>query len=142
MNFMIDIDGRYDLCGNDGTCYFEIAYLAVKSTHKGKGIGTALVTASAKLAQDMKMANENKNSTVDLYSGGASEYRDSKALKYAPKCVSAIFTSRFSQKCGARSGFTEVLKIPYTEFEYKGKKFSETTNPDHPYSTLSVKTLS
>ncbi|KAK6618636.1 hypothetical protein RUM43_013027 [Polyplax serrata] len=140
MDFMVNVDSRYDLFGTHGDCYFEIAYLSVKSTANGKGIGTTLVTKSAELAQKIKSANETKNSQIDLHSD-APEYKDSPALKTVPKLVSAIFTSRFSQKCGARSGFAEVLKIPYTEFSYEGRKYSETTGPDHPFCTLSVKML-
>lgn len=140
MEVLIDMDSRYDFFGDEGNCFFEVGFLSVKSTYRGRGIGTALVTESAKLAETMKLVNGNGNSTIDLYSD-AEEYKNSRALKMAPACVAAIFTSRFSQECGRRSGFVEVVKVSYTEFVYKGKKFSEITGADHPFCKLAVKVL-
>lgn len=141
VDYMVKVDSQYDLFKNfDTNCYFEIMFLGVKSTSKGRGIGTALVTASAKLAQDLKNKNEGKDPSIDVATE-AKENKNSPALKLIPKCVSAIFTSRFSQKCGQRSGFTEVLKSPYTDFTYKGKSYADVIGPDHPYATLSVKKL-
>lgn len=138
---MVKVDEQYDIFKTyDTNCYFEIMFLSVKSTAKGRGIGTALVTTSAKLAQDLKTKNENKNSPIDVKTD-AKEFKNSEALNLVPKVVSAIFTSRFSQKCGQRSGFTEVLKNSYTEFSHNGKTYAEIIGPDHPYSALCVKKL-
>ncbi|KAL0276839.1 UNVERIFIED_CONTAM: hypothetical protein PYX00_004319 [Menopon gallinae] len=141
VDFMVRVDGMYDLFGNYNTdCLLEIMFLAVRTDKKGMGIGTALVTNSVNLGQKLKLKNEKKDPSIDVKSE-AKEYQDSEALDAVPKCVTAIFTSRFSQLCGRRSGFEEVLKVPYTEFNYKGKSYADTIGPDHPYCTLSVKTL-
>lgn len=141
VDFMVKVDGMYDLFGNYKTdCLLEIMFLAVRTDKKGYGIGTELVSTSANFAQTLKLRNEKKDTSIDVKSE-AKEYKNSEALESVPRCVSAIFTSRFSQKCGRRSGFEEVLKVPYTEFKYKGKSYADIIGPEHPYCTLSVKTL-
>lgn len=141
VDFMIKVDSKYDLFGNNDTeCLMEIMFLGVKSTSKGRGIGTALVSTSAKFAQDLKTKNEKKDDSIDVKTA-AKELSNAEALNSIPKCVTAIFTSRFSQKCGQRSGFTEVLRVPYTEFTYKGRSYSEAVGPEHPFCALVVKKL-
>lgn len=117
MDFMVQVDGRMDLFEHfKSTCGWELMFFAVRQSTKGRGIGQALVREMIQAAAD--------------YTGSPK-----------PGFVSAIFTSRFSQKAGLRAGTEALLEVPYTEFEYNGRNYSEVTGPNHPSSLLCAKAV-
>uniref|UniRef100_A0A182QEG6 N-acetyltransferase domain-containing protein n=1 Tax=Anopheles farauti TaxID=69004 RepID=A0A182QEG6_9DIPT len=129
MQYMITMDAKVNLFERFGvSCLLEIMFLATLPDYGGCGIATRLVQESVRLAEDIK-AGKAAPSTQDGASSASTK----------PQLVSALFTSRISQRVGEKAGFTVINQVPYTEFVYKDRPFTDRIGPDHPFSTLVVK---
>ncbi|KFB35836.1 AGAP001449-PA-like protein [Anopheles sinensis] len=131
MQYMITMDAKVNLFERfNVTCLLEIMFLATLPAFTGCGIATQLVVQSVRLAEQLKSGE-----AVPLVAAGASVTSD------RPQLVSALWTSRISQRVGAKAGFTVINTVPYTEFVFEGKPFTERIGPEHPFSTLVVKNI-
>uniref|UniRef100_A0A8D8F672 (northern house mosquito) hypothetical protein n=1 Tax=Culex pipiens TaxID=7175 RepID=A0A8D8F672_CULPI len=122
MQYNITMDAKVDLFQRFGIdCLFEIMFLATQVGFEGKGIASALVACSVKLAKKLKSLN-------DLTSR-------------RPKLVSSLFTSRYSQSVGRKNNFKELLEVPHAEFVFRGKTYADRIGPDHPSSIIMVREI-
>ncbi|GJQ77834.1 hypothetical protein Trydic_g16089 [Trypoxylus dichotomus] len=103
----------FEYCQAD--CYLEIMFLGVLSSHRGKSIAYNLCRASETLAQILFSGEDVKQSITD----GAPD------LKPPPKFVSAIFTSRVSQRIGQKLKMKVAGSANLDEWMYNGKTFAE-----------------
>ncbi|XP_058057402.1 uncharacterized protein LOC131208620 [Anopheles bellator] len=126
MQYMITMDAKINLFERFNVkCLLEIMFLATLPACEGHGIGTRLVEQSVALAQRLR-------SGAELSADGGDR---------RPELVSALFTSRISQRVGEKNGFAVVNQVPHSEFVFRGKTFTERAGPEHPFSTLVVKHL-
>lgn len=110
---MIKVDAKVDLFAEYKTdCSFEITFLGTHHDYRQRSIGRELCVQSIKLAAELRRG-ENISSVV------AAELRQCR-----PDMVTAIFTSRFSQKIGEALGFVGHADIGYDEFEWAGKTYA------------------
>ncbi|XP_053659745.1 uncharacterized protein LOC128708789 [Anopheles marshallii] len=129
MQYMITMDAKVNLFERFNVrCLLEIMFLATLPNYEGHGVGTRLVAESVRLAEELKSGK-----AVPAASGESSVAHDK------PQLVSALFTSRISQRVGEKVGFTVINQVPHSEFVYKGRTYSDRIGPDHPFSTLVVK---
>uniref|UniRef100_A0A182M3V3 N-acetyltransferase domain-containing protein n=1 Tax=Anopheles culicifacies TaxID=139723 RepID=A0A182M3V3_9DIPT len=127
MQYMITMDAKVNLFERFNVkCLLEIMFLATLPNYEGQGAGTLLVAESVRLAEKLK-------------SGQAVPTSSSSEAFDKPQLVSALFTSRKSQRVGEKVGFTVINQVPHSEFVYKGKTFTDRIGPEHPFSTLVVK---
>ncbi|XP_053681296.1 uncharacterized protein LOC128732149 [Anopheles nili] len=130
MQYMITMDAKVNLFDQFNVpCLLEIMFLATLPDYEGQGIGTRLVERSVRLAEELK------NGTATPTSNGAA------GAFSRPQLVSALFTSRISQRVGQKMGFKVINQVPHSEFVYKDKTFSDRIGPEHPFSTLVVKQI-
>ncbi|XP_055612365.1 uncharacterized protein LOC129758774 [Uranotaenia lowii] len=129
LNYMLTMDTKVNLFERFNIdCLLEIMFLSTLIEYEGKGIATKLVSYSVDLA-------------TALSKGQAPECLPEDARQMRPKLVSALFTSRISQRVGAKNGFSVVHEVPYDEFSFQGKTYAERIGPDHPTSILVVKEI-
>jgi GNAT superfamily N-acetyltransferase len=129
MQFMIDVDAKIDMfatCKID--CLFEVMTLVVLPEYGQHGIGRKLVENSIRLAQCLKDG--------ECFQELSTKYRKSR-----PQAVSAIFSSRFSQKIGTYLRFETLAEIFYTDCAFNGKTYAEQIGSLHPSSLLVFKKL-
>ncbi|XP_055544677.1 uncharacterized protein LOC129729854 [Wyeomyia smithii] len=128
MQYMITMDSKVNLFEKFGIdCLLEIMFLATLPEFEGKGIGTKLVECSVELARQLKKGKRMESLPENE--------------KRHPKLVSALFTSKSSQKVGKKNKFTDINEVPHAEFVFHGKSYSERIGPDHPTSILVVKEI-
>ncbi|XP_055608261.1 uncharacterized protein LOC129755669 [Uranotaenia lowii] len=129
MNYMITMDSKVNLFEKFNIdCLLEIMFLATLPEYEGKGIASKLVNCSVDFAKLLK-------------AGQATEYLPEDERHKRPMLVSALFTSRISQRVGAKTGFTQINEVPYDEFVFRGKSFTERIGPAHPTSILVAKDI-
>lgn len=119
MSFMASVDEQYDVFEKfqiDCTC--ELMFLATLPEWERKGIGKALTKYTIELTRELKRGE------------GIEEMHPSLRSK-RPQAVTAIFTSNYSQKVGRANGFQVVNSVPYTEFSFEGKTYTERIGPVH-----------
>ncbi|XP_050070916.1 uncharacterized protein LOC126558880 [Anopheles maculipalpis] len=130
MQYMITMDAKVNLFERfNVSCLLEIMFLATLPSCEGHGVGTRLVRESVRLAEQLKSGKAVPTKVSGESSGAFNK----------PQLVSALFTSRISQRVGEKVGFTVINQVPHSEFVYKGKTFSDRIGPEHPFSTLVVK---
>uniref|UniRef100_A0A182K214 N-acetyltransferase domain-containing protein n=1 Tax=Anopheles christyi TaxID=43041 RepID=A0A182K214_9DIPT len=130
MQYMITMDAKVNLFERFNVrCLLEVMFLATLPEYAGHGIATRLVRESVQLAEQLKSGK--------VAPTGA----DGSGTFAKPQLVSALFTSRISQRVGEKVGFVVINQVPHSEFVYKGKTFSDRAGPEHPFSTLVVKHL-
>uniref|UniRef100_A0A182NSA4 N-acetyltransferase domain-containing protein n=1 Tax=Anopheles dirus TaxID=7168 RepID=A0A182NSA4_9DIPT len=128
MQYMITMDAKVNLFERfNVSCLLEIMFLATLPNYGGHGIATRLVQESVRLAEDIKT-----DKAVPTAQDGATSTSK-------PQLVSALFTSRISQRVGEKAGFTVINQVPHAEFIYRDRTFTDRIGPDHPFSTLVVR---
>eukprot|EP00099_Drosophila_melanogaster_P009592 NP_001262333.1 uncharacterized protein Dmel_CG31248, isoform B [Drosophila melanogaster] len=121
MDFMIEVDGRIDVCAMfNMVCFCELMFLATLPSHERLGLGRSLSQFTIEL-------------TKELAEGKGLEDIDDKLRSKRPAAVTALWTSRFSQKVGKATDFKVINTVSYSEFEYKGKRFDERINLIHKF---------
>ncbi|XP_052902170.1 uncharacterized protein LOC128309746 [Anopheles moucheti] len=129
MQYMITMDAKVNLFERFNVrCLLEIMFLATLPNYEGHGVGTRLVAESVRLAEELKSGK-----AVPTAPGESSGAFDK------PQLVSALFTSRISQRVGEKVGFTVINQVSHSEFVYKERTFTDRIGPAHPFSTLVVK---
>lgn len=132
IDFMIMVDSKVDLFQLHNTdCSFEIMFLATLPEFGQRSIGRVLCECSIAIAADLKNGHSFDLRTSDL-----------KVDHKIPDVVTAIFTSRYSQRVGELLGFTTHFETSYTEIAFHGKTYAERiTNPASISATLVSKKL-
>ncbi|XP_016991672.1 uncharacterized protein LOC108053496 isoform X2 [Drosophila rhopaloa] len=121
MDFMIEVDEKIDVSAMyKMDCFCELMFLATLPSHERLGLGRSLSQFTIQLTQE-------------LAEGKGLEEIDEKLRFKRPAAVTAIWTSSFSQKVGKATNFKVLNSVLYSEFEYKGKRFSEIINPLHKF---------
>ncbi|EDW85196.1 uncharacterized protein Dwil_GK14520 [Drosophila willistoni] len=121
MNFMIETDGRIDVCSMlNMDCFLELMFLATLPEFERLGLGRNLAKCTIELTRELSQGL------------GLDDIND-KLREYRPAAVTALWTSRFSQKLGKDTGFQVLNTVPYTEFSYNGKRFDERIDPMHKF---------
>ncbi|XP_055610980.1 uncharacterized protein LOC129757717 [Uranotaenia lowii] len=129
MNYMITMDSKVNLFEKFNIdCLLEIMFISTLPEYEGKGIASKLVNCAVELAKLLK-------------AGQATEYLPEDERHKQPMLVSALFTSRISQRVGAKCGFNLINEVPFDEFVFRGKSFTERIGPEHPTSFLVAKDI-
>ncbi|XP_055375232.1 uncharacterized protein LOC129607975 [Condylostylus longicornis] len=113
----------------DIDCIVEHFMLSVLTEFGKRNIGYNLSLYSIQLAMEL---NQNTESIIR-------EFLPIHLQNCHPKAIYAIFTSKYSHKIGQRLGFEDLAIVPYTEFFYKGQKFSDKLDPIHENCILGAK---
>ncbi|XP_053667314.1 uncharacterized protein LOC128716431 [Anopheles marshallii] len=120
LNYMIAMDAKVNLFEMyNVNCVLDIMYLSTLPNYAGYGIATRLVEESIQLAKDLKTGK-----TVPK-----------------PELVSALFSSRISQRVGEKIGFQFIKEVPHSEFIFRGKTFADRVGSEHPSSQIAVKLI-
>ncbi|KAH8278609.1 hypothetical protein KR018_006011 [Drosophila ironensis] len=121
MDFMIEVDEKVDVCAMFGMdCFCELMFLATLPSHERLGLGRALSQFTIQLTQELA---EGK---------GLEDIEESLRSK-RPAAVTALWTSSFSQKVGKATQFKVINSVPYSDFEFNGKRFDERISPLHTF---------
>ncbi|XP_052902169.1 uncharacterized protein LOC128309745 [Anopheles moucheti] len=125
LDYMIAMDAKVNLFEMyNVNCVLDIMYLATLPNYAGHGIATRLVEESIQLAKDLKTGKIVLNSNIPN-----------------PQLVSALFSSRISQRVGEKIGFQFIKEVPHSEFIFRGKTFADRVGPLHPSSQIAVKLI-
>lgn len=136
VDFMIDVDARIDLFSHYNVdCIYEVMFLATLPSHGKRRIGELLMSSSIEIARELKRGNSVK---TPVAVAGENALQNPTAT---PSLVSAIMTSKYSQKIAKKCGFESLLEVGYDEFTHRGKKFSERIGNEHPSCLLVAKRL-
>ncbi|KAH8369185.1 hypothetical protein KR009_003626 [Drosophila setifemur] len=121
MDFMIEVDGRIDVCSMyNMDCFCELMFLGTLPSHERLGLGRSLSQLTIQLTQE-------------LAEGKGLEDIDENLRSKRPSAVTALWTSSFSQKIGKATNFKVLNTVGYSEFEFNGKRFNERINPLHKF---------
>ncbi|XP_017953693.1 uncharacterized protein LOC108649183 [Drosophila navojoa] len=122
MNYMITMDAKIDVCAEyNMDCVCELMFLATLPEFGRQGLGRALAEITIQLARELSQGQGLEDVAPEL--------QDKR-----PKAVTALWTSLFTQKIGKAVGFKVLNTVPYSEFEYNGKRFDERIKPIHEFS--------
>lgn len=129
MTYMVGVNKKCDLFARfNADCLLEIMFLATLPEFKGRSIGKNLCQYSIELADDLR---QGKNV----------EILPEKDRHRRPTVVSAIFSSKISQKIGDSLNFEHMATVLHADFTYAGKTFAERIGNTHPSSILVAKSL-
>lgn len=112
-------------------------YLATLPAYGKRRIGETLITSSLKLGKDLRRGYENVRMPVTIQ--GSNEITNADVV---PALASAIMTSSYSGRIAMKLHFDILLEIPYDDYEFNGKKFSERIGQEHQRCMLVAKRLS
>jgi len=120
MDFMIEVDGRIDVCAMyNMDCFCELMFLATLPSHERLGLGRSLAEFTIELTKELA-----EGKALDI---------DEKLRSKRPAAVTALWTSSFSQKVGKATNFKVLNAVSYSEFMYNGKRFDERISPLHKF---------
>ncbi|KYM81359.1 hypothetical protein ALC53_08127, partial [Atta colombica] len=123
VDFMINVDSRINLFKHYYVnCILEIMFLATLPNYGKRRIGEMLVTSSLELGKELK---RGKNVRIPITIQGSNKVMNADAV---PTLASAIMTSNYSYQIAMKLHFDQLLEVPYDEYEYNGKKYSERIN--------------
>lgn len=129
MQFVIEVDHKCDLFSHfDADCLLEIICLATLPEFKGRCIGKFLCDYTLKLADELR---QGKNV----------ECLPNKDRHRRPTIVSAIFTSKISQRIGDALNFEHMVAVLHADCTYAGKTYANRIGIIHPSSILMAKSL-
>ncbi|XP_072947567.1 uncharacterized protein [Epargyreus clarus] len=141
IQFMANVDGRCNLfekCGVD--CSLEIMFLATLREHRKQNLATILCKVSIDLARKLKEGPVASMTVEDLGLKYAI-IKPRKTVTNTPKICQAIWTSFLSQKVGKALNFTVHLTVPFTEFVFNGKTYSERIGNDSAFCEVAAISL-
>ncbi|XP_060647711.1 uncharacterized protein LOC132785575 [Drosophila nasuta] len=119
MDYMITMDSKIDVCAvYNMDCVNELMFLATLPEFGRLGLGRSLVDVTIQFTQELSQGKGLEDIAEEL-------------RELRPAAVTALWTSVFTQKIGKDVGFTVLNTVPYSEFEYNGKRFDERIDPLH-----------
>ncbi|XP_066600843.1 uncharacterized protein [Prorops nasuta] len=136
VEFMMDIDSKIDLFQYYNVdCILEIMFLATLPNYGKRRIGEILVVTSIEIGNLLK---RGKNVKTPVMLDDHSFIRNVDAV---PGLVSALMTSKYSQKIANRVGFEQLLVVSYDDLIYDGSKYSDRIDKNHKDCALVAKRL-
>ncbi|XP_023177073.1 uncharacterized protein LOC111603635 [Drosophila hydei] len=121
MDYMITMDSKIDVCTEyHMDCVCELMFLATLPDFGRQGLGRALTETTIRLTRELEQGQGLEDVPPGL--------QDKR-----PKAVTALWTSLFTQKIGKAVGFQVLNTVPFSEYEYNGKRFDERIEPIHKF---------
>uniref|UniRef100_A0A1A9WRU5 N-acetyltransferase domain-containing protein n=1 Tax=Glossina brevipalpis TaxID=37001 RepID=A0A1A9WRU5_9MUSC len=111
-------------------CTIELTFLSTRNEFTRRGLALNLVEYTLDYARKLK--EENSKEALEL----PTHLKDQR-----PEAVTAVFTSRFSQRIGEKLGFVTLFREEYTKFSFEGKTLAEKIDPEHMYIIFVAKRL-
>ncbi|XP_018302510.1 uncharacterized protein [Mycetomoellerius zeteki] len=137
VDFMIDVDSRTNLFKHyNVNCILEIMFLATLPNYGKRRIGEMLIASSLEIGKELRCS---KNVRIPITIQGSNIVTNANAV---PALASAIMTSNYSYQIAMKLHFDQLLDVPYDEYEYNGKKYSERISKEHRRCVLVAKRLS
>ncbi|CAH2091292.1 unnamed protein product [Euphydryas editha] len=125
IQFMADVDERCNLFEKYKVdCSLEIMFIATLREHRRQKLATFLIKHSIDVARRMKDDPIAPIRVEDLGSK-YSHLNNRKPLDTYPKICQAIWTGEGTQKIGKLLNFKVHLTVPFSEFIFDGKTYSE-----------------
>lgn len=129
MNYMIEMDSKVNVFEKYKIdCLVELMFIGVIPRYEKRGIGTKLCEVAVMIASGLK-------------EGKYTEFLYEHIKDKRPQLITALWTSRFSQKVGKNLNFTPLHEESYEYFTYEGQTFASKIGSAHPSSTLAIKTI-
>lgn len=133
---MINVDSRVNLFKHyNVNCILEIMFLATLPTYWRRRIGELLVSSSLEIGKELKRG-KNVKTPVTVHDND-----EVTNAEMVPLLASAIMTSNYSIKIALKFGFEQHAEVPYDEFKFNEKKFSERISKEHRKCILVAKRL-
>lgn len=120
---MVDAMALYNI-----DCVCELMFLATLPQYGRLGLGRALTEITVQLTRELGQGHE--------FEDVAEELREKR-----PKAVTAIWTSNYTQRIGEAMGFKVLSTVPFSQFEFNGKRFDERIDPLHKLTEQVIYTL-
>lgn len=117
---MVDACAVYNL-----DCVNELMFLATLPEYGRLGLGRTLVEMTIQLTRELGQGHEFEDVPEELRGK-------------RPKAVTALWTSAFTQKIGGVVGFKVINTVPFSQFEYNGKRFDERIDPLHKLTEQAI----
>lgn len=137
VEFMLDVDSRANIFEHHNVqTILEIMFIATLPSHGRRRLGELLAAASVEIARQLKSGNDVKT-PVEI--NGVATIANRNAV---PEICSAICTSNYSYKLFGKVGFDTLITAQYTEFEFKGKKYSQRIGEEHKSCAVVTRRLS
>ncbi|XP_012540981.3 uncharacterized protein LOC105839313 isoform X1 [Monomorium pharaonis] len=137
VDLMIDMDSRINLFQHyNVNCILEIMFLATLPPYGKQGVGEMLVASSLELGNVLKRGG---NVRIPITIHGSNEVTNANGV---PALASAIMTSNYSYRIAMKLSFSQLLEVPFDEYEFNGKKLSERIGQEHRRCVLVAKRLS
>lgn len=131
---MIDVDSRFNLFKYYNVdCILEIMFLATAKEYRRRRIGELLVASSMEIGHEL---NRGKDVKVPVEIWNDDSLSNQAAV---PALCSLIATSDYTAKIADKFGFSRHVSVSFKDFEFRGKKFSETA--DNECSILCAKRI-
>ncbi|XP_075978756.1 uncharacterized protein LOC142978270 [Anticarsia gemmatalis] len=125
IEFMANVDGRCNFFEKFGLdCSLEIMFLATLRPHRHQKLGQILCKISIDVAKKLKDGPVS-SITVKDFGPKYAFMPERKPVSKIPKFCQALWTAPGTQKIGKYLGFTVYLRIPFTEFSYNGKTYTD-----------------
>ncbi|XP_048516173.1 arylalkylamine N-acetyltransferase 1 [Athalia rosae] len=135
--FMHNVDSRLNLFEHHNVeNILEIMFLATLPSHGQRRLGELVTAASVEIGRQLKSGNDVKT-PVEINGDDSITNKNS-----VPELVSALCTSEYSHKIFEKLGFDSLLSAEFTEFECRGKKFSDRIGDLNKFCHLVTKRLS
>lgn len=130
IDFMADVDARCNFFVKFNLdCSLEIMFLSTHRAHQRRKLGEMLCKMSVELAKKLKDGPVATITVKDL--GPKYAFMPQRnAISKVPKFCQALWTGKASQKIGKALGFTVHFRIPFTEFSFNGKTYTERLGAD------------
>lgn len=104
-------------------------FLATLQHHRYNKLGTILCRVSVEIAKKMKNGPVSVI-TVKDFGPKYAFMPERSAVNKVPKIVQALWTAEPTQRIGKVLDFKVYMTVPFTEYSYKGKTFSERVGAD------------
>lgn len=137
VDFMMNVDSRINLFKHYYVnCILELMFLATLPSYGKRRIGEMLITSSLELGKELR---RGKNVRIPITIHDSNEVTNADEV---PTLASAIMTSNYSYRIAMKLHFDQLLEVPFDEFEFNGKTFSERIGQEHQRTVLVAKRLS
>lgn len=125
IQFMANVDERCNLFEKYKVdCSFEIMFIATLREHRRQKLATHLIKKSIEIARKIKDGTITPMKVEDL-GPKYSHLNNPKPLDTYPKICQAIWTGKGTQAIGKLLNFKVHLTVPFSEFVFNGKTYSE-----------------
>ncbi|CAH2215933.1 jg18031, partial [Pararge aegeria aegeria] len=121
-------------------CSLEVMFLATHREHRKQRLGTLLCKYSIDVARKIR---DGPFAPLEVKDLGRiySHLQPRKPIETYPKICQAIWTSEGSQRIGKVLNFTVHLTVPFSDFVFDGKTYSERIGDDSAFCEVAALTL-